>query len=117
MAHTETNTTLTQESLKVINSFDTDILNVVQAKLAPVYETYPVLTTMVFGIPLANLIAATLLFLLILGLRKVFTRIVLAFLQKLAKRTETFYDDRIISALKQPVRFMFIVIALHVFFR
>jgi len=116
MAHTETNTTLTQESLKVINSFDTDILNVVQAKLAPVYEAYPVLTTMVFGIPLANLIVATLLFLLILGLRKVFTRIVLAFLQKLAKRTETFYDDRIISALKQPVRFMFIVIALHVFF-
>ncbi len=116
MTPTETNTTLTQESLKVINAYDVDIINAVQTKLAPVYEAYPVLTTTILGIPLANLIAATLLSLLILGLRKFFTRIVLAFFQKLAKRTETYYDDRIISALKQPVRFMFVIIALHVFF-
>ncbi len=117
MAATETNTTLlTQNQLNVINSFDSNIIGSVQRQLAPVYEAYPVLTTMIWGIPLANLIVATLLFLLILALRKVFTKIVLVFLQRLSKRTETFYDDRIISALKQPIRFVFIIIALHVFF-
>ena len=116
MATAETNTTLTQESLKAINAFDSTIVSSVQAQLAPVYEAYPVLSTLIWGVPLANLIAATLLFFLILGLRKVFTKIVLAFLQKLSKRTETYYDDRVISALKQPLRFVFIIIAIHLFF-
>ena len=116
MAAAETNTTLTQEGLNAINAFDSTIVGTIQAQLAPVYEAYPVLTTMIWGIPLANLIAATLLFFLILGLRKVFTKIVLAFLQKLSKRTETYYDDRVISALKQPMRFVFIIVAIHVFF-
>ncbi len=116
MATAETNTTLTQESLKAINAFDSTIVSSVQAQLAPIYEAYPVLSTLIWGVPLANLIAATLLFFLILGLRKVFTKIVLAFLQKLSKRTETYYDDRVISALKQPLRFVFIIIAIHIFF-
>ncbi len=116
MATAETNTTLTQESLKAINAFDSTIVSSVQAQLAPVYEAYPVLSTLIWGVPLANLIAAALLFFLILGLRKVFTKIVLAFLQKLSKRTETYYDDRVISALKQPLRFVFIIIAIHLFF-
>ncbi len=117
MATTETNTTLlAKESLNVINSFDTSIIGSVQKQLAPVYDAYPVLTTVIWGIPLANLIAAITLFLLILGLRKVFTNIVLVFLQKLSKRTTTFYDDRIISALKHPIRFLFVIVAFHVFF-
>jgi len=116
MAASETNTTLTQESLKAINAFDSTIVTSVQAQLAPIYEAYPVLSAMIWGVPLANLIAATLLFFLILGLRKVFTKIVLAFLQRVSKRTETYYDDRVISALKQPLRFVFIIIAIHLFF-
>ncbi len=117
MATTETNTTLlAKESLNVINSFDTSIIGSVQKQLAPVYDAYPVLTTVIWGIPLANLIAAIALFLLILGLRKIFTNIVLVFLHELSKRTKTYYDDRIISALKHPIRFLFIVIALHLFF-
>ncbi len=116
MTTAETNSTLTQESLKAINAFDSTIVSSVQAYLAPVYEAYPVLSTLIWGVPLANLIAATVLFFLILGLRKVFTKIVLAFLQKLSKRTETYYDDRVISALKQPMRFVFIIIAIHLFF-
>ena len=117
MAATETNTTLlTQEQLNVINSFDSDIIGSVQQQLAPVYEAYPVLTTVIWGIPLANIIAATILFWLILALRKLFTKIVLVFLQRISKRTETFYDDRIISALKHPIRFLFVIVAFHVFF-
>ena len=104
------------ESLNVINSLDTEIITSVQSQLAPVYEQYPFLGKIVWGIPMANLIAAILLFFLILGLRKFFTKVVLAFLQQLTKKTKTYYDDKVISALKEPIRFAFIVIALHVFF-
>ncbi|SFZ97739.1 Potassium efflux system KefA protein / Small-conductance mechanosensitive channel [hydrothermal vent metagenome] len=106
----------TTQSLKVIDSLDTDILFSVQSQLAPLYDKYPFLSEDYFGIPLANLIAATLLFLIVLGLRKVFTKIILVFLQNLAKRTNTYYDDRVISALKGPIRFVFIIIAVHLFF-
>ena len=109
-------TNLTTESLKVINSLDSDIIHNVQAQLAPLYEQYPILANTIWGIPVANLIAATLLFLFILLLRKLFTKIVLVFLQQMAKNTDTYYDDRVISALKSPIRFAFIIIALHLFF-
>jgi len=104
------------DSLKVINSLDTEIITSVQTQLAPIYEAYPLLTKSFYGIPFANFGAAVLLFILILLLRKAFTQIVLVFLQKIAKNSETYYDDRIISALKEPIRFAFIVIALHLFF-
>jgi len=122
---TETNTShdlntvasqIDHDSLNVINSLDTEILVSVQSQLAPVYEQYPFLGKIIWGVPVANLIAAILLFALILGLRKLFTKVALTFLQQLAKGTRTYYDDKIISALKEPIRFAFIVIALHVFF-
>ena len=80
------------------------------------YDKYPILATDYFGVPLANILAATLIFFIILGLRKVFTTIILVFLQNLAKTTKTYYDDRVISALKGPIRFVFVIIALHLFF-
>ncbi|KYJ86302.1 mechanosensitive ion channel family protein [Sulfurovum riftiae] len=104
------------DSLNVINTLDTEIIASVQTQLAPVYEQYPLLTKTIWGIPFANLGAAILLFMLILLLRKAFTRIVLVLLQNFAKNSNTYYDDRVISALKEPVRFAFIVVALHVFF-
>ncbi len=116
MPNTETLEQNTTQSLKVIDSMDTDIIATVQTQLAPFYDKYPFLTENYFGVPLANLIAATLIFLLVLGLRKGFTKIVLVFLQNLAKRSTTYYDDRVISALKGPIRFLFIIIAFHLFF-
>ena len=106
----------TTQSLKVIDALDTDIIVTVQTHLAPLYDKYPFLANNYFDVPLANIIAATLIFFLILGLRKVFTKIILVFLQNLAKTTKTYYDDRIISALKEPIRFVFVIIALHLFF-
>jgi len=108
--------TIDQQSLNVINTLDTDIIVTVQSQLAPLYEKYPVLSSSIWGIPVANLLAAVVIFFLILLLRKFFTKIVLNFLQKLTKNTETFYDDRVVSALKGPIRFAFIVVALHLFF-
>ena len=56
------------------------------------------------------------LFLLFLLFRKLFTLIIMGTLQKLAKMTNTYHDDKIISALKSPVRFTFILIGTHLFF-
>jgi len=104
------------QALKVIDTLDTDIIVTVQTQLAPLYEKYPFLANNYFDVPLANIIAATLVFLIVLGLRKLFTKIILVFLQNLAKNTKTYYDDRIISALKGPIRFTFIIVAIHLFF-
>ncbi len=104
------------KSLEAINAFDYSILWEIQKGLTPLYEKYPFMAETVLGIPLANLIAAIAVFFLILMLRKGFTHIMLTLLHKMASRTKTYYDDRIISALKQPIRFLFIIFALHLFF-
>ncbi|HIP18300.1 MAG TPA: mechanosensitive ion channel family protein [Sulfurovum sp.] len=88
----------------------------VQDILSPMYETFPLLTKIIFGIPLANLIAAILVFFLFLFLRGIFTNVIMVFAQQLAKKTTTYYDDKIISALKAPLSFTFIILGLHLFF-
>jgi len=104
--------------LNVVDGLDMGFAQDVQNLLIPLYTSRygDFFQQLVFGIPLANLLLAVVVFLFILLLRKFFTRIVLAFLQRLAKHSETFYDDRIISALKGPLRFGFVIIALHFFF-
>jgi len=104
--------------LDVVDGLDMGFAQDVQNLLVPLYTSRygEFFQKLIFGIPLANLLLAVFVFLFILLLRKFFTRIVLAFLQRLAKHTETFYDDRIVSALKGPLRFTFIIIGLHFFF-
>jgi MscS family membrane protein len=109
----ENNTTA---ALNVIEGLDMGMHTEVQKLLAPVYETFPFLANTIWDIPYANLIAATLVFLFFLFLRRLFTTIVVVFLQQLAKKTSTYYDDRIISALKHPLGFIFIIIGAHLFF-
>ena len=115
MSHSDANITITK-TINVIDGLDMNLDHTVQTLLAPVYERFPYLSESIFGIPLANLIAALVILMLFLMLRRFFTYIVMGTLQKLAKQTETFYDDRIISALKGPVSFAFVVIGLHLFF-
>jgi len=110
---TELNQTV---SLDVIDSLDMDLHTLAQSALSPMYEQFPFLAYSFWDIPLGNLLMGILVFCFILFLRKVFTNIVMGFLQKLARYTHTYYDDRIISALKAPVRFAFVIIAIHLFF-
>jgi len=115
MPKTDTNATIIQ-TLNVIDGLDMNIDHTVQSILAPFYNHFPFLAKSIFGIPLGNLIASILVLLLFLLLRRFFTFIIMGTLQKLAKHTETYYDDKIISALKRPVSFAFVVIGLHLFF-
>jgi len=109
----ENNTTLT---LNVIDGLDMGIHTRVQEVLSPVYEMFPFLTYTLLDIPLANLIAAILIFFVFLFLRNIFTKVVMVFLQQLSKKTTTYYDDKIISALKGPLSFTFIILGIHLFF-
>jgi MscS family membrane protein len=113
--NTEQNLT---EIVNVIDSVDLGLSNKIQELLNPLYtsEYGEFFQQILWGIPLANLIFALLVFIFILVLRHLFTYIVLAFLQEFAKRSKTYYDDRVISALKAPIRFSFIIVALHFFF-
>jgi len=104
------------KSLNVIDGLDMNIDHTVQVLLAPIYSKFPILSETFLGIPIANFIAAVLVFLIFLLLRNFFTYIIMESLQKLAKHTETYYDDRVISALKGPVGFAFVLIGLHLFF-
>jgi len=104
------------QTIDVINNLDMNLDHTVQTLLAPFYNHFPFLSKSLFGIPLGNLIAAILVLFLFLLLRRFFTYIIMGTLQKLAKRTETYYDDKVISALKGPVSFAFIIIGLHLFF-
>ena len=115
MPQQEQNTTA---SLDVIDGLDMNLHTIAQDALTPLYtsEYGTFFAYQIFGVPLGQLLAATIIFLFILTLRKFFTLLVLVPLQKLSKLTTTFYDERIISALKAPVRFAFVVIAIHLFF-
>lgn len=104
------------QTLNMIDDMSMNLDGTVQTLLIPLYEKFPLLGHPVLGIPLANLIAAIVVFLLFLLFRKLFTLIILGTLQKLAKNTHTYYDDKIISALKGPVRFAFVLIGAHLFF-
>jgi len=115
MPTSDVNNTATK-ALNVIDGLDMNIDHTVQSLLAPFYDRFPFLAESVFGIPLGNLIGAILVLFLFLLLRRFFTYIVMGTLQRLAKHTETYYDDKIVSALKGPVSFAFIVIGLHLFF-
>ncbi len=108
----------TTQALNVIEDLDMGLAPVVQNWLTPLYTSKygPFFQQTLFDIPLANFILAVLVFLFIMLLRKIFTYIVIVFLQKLAKHSVTYYDDKIISALKAPIRFGFIVVGFHFFF-
>lgn len=102
--------------LNVIDDLSMNLEGTVQSLLIPIYEKYPILANTFLDIPLANLFAAIVVFLLFLLFRKLFTLIVMGTLQKVSKVTDTYHDDKVISALKGPVRFAFILIGAHLFF-
>jgi MscS family membrane protein len=103
----------------IINNLDVDLYRSIQPWLnklyAGKYSEYFAIN--IFGIPLANLIAAILAFLFFLFLRKVFTSIIVSALLRLTARSKTTIDDMVVRQLRDPLRFFFIVLGLRVFFQ
>jgi len=69
-----------------------------------------------FNIPLGNLLTAFFALFFFLILRKLFATLTIKVLQPLTKQTKTYYDDRILSALKGPIAFIFVIIGVRLFF-
>jgi len=111
----DTNITQTEELIKQI---DVDLDTKVQTILSYLYNSeYGVfLSYTFFGVPLANILASILSLIFFLYLRKMFTKLVITILHPLTKKTETFYDDRVLSALKGPISFSFVIIGVNLFF-
>jgi len=106
-------------SKDLINDIDKTIYNQIQSYINDIYSSSwgEYFTYTIFGIPLANLIAALSVFLLFLALRKYLTLLTTKILLKFAKNTKTELDDIIIREMKHPLRFLFIIIGLDLFFQ
>jgi len=115
MSTVDINTT-TAKTINVIDGIDMDLAVTVQTILSPLYKNFPSLANTFFGVPIGNIIAAFMVLCFFLFLRKVFTNVITGWLQRLAKKTESYYDDKVISALKNPVSFSFILFGIHLFF-
>ena len=106
----------TTKTINVIDGIDMDLAITVQTLLSPLYKNFPLLTHTFLGVPIGNIIAAFAVLCFFLFLRKIFANVITSWLQKLAKYTETYYDDKVISALKHPVSFAFVLVGIHLFF-
>ena len=76
-------------------------------------EVLSVWQTAVFGVGVDQVLSALAVFILFLLLRRVFTRIVLRTLGTITRRTMNAFDDELITALEQPLRFVFVIIGLY----
>lgn len=63
-----------------------------------------------FGVDVGQLVVALSIFLALMLVRNVFTRVVLSRLDKLVSKTETAIDDSLVEALRSPIRFIPVVI-------
>jgi len=111
----EQNNTQTQE---IIEKLDINFFPQVQNSLNDLYQVkeFSFLNEIYFGLPLGNIIAAIFSLFFFWMLRKLFATLTLNVLQPLAKRTKTYYDDRILSALKGPLSFVFVTVGVRLFF-
>jgi len=106
------------EQTNLINTMDMDVPEIVQPLLNHLYsgDYGDFWAYLIFGIPVANLLGAFLVFALFILFKKIFTKFVLEFLLVLARKTQTSLDEQIIIGLKGPIRFTFVVVGMHLFF-
>lgn len=107
-----------EHSQEIIKQLDINFFPQVQGFLNKFYngEYGQFLLQEFFNIPLGNILTAFFSLFFFLLLRKLFATLVIKVLQPLTTRTKTFYDDRILSALKGPIAFVFVIIGVRLFF-
>ncbi|CAA6826015.1 MAG: Potassium efflux system KefA protein / Small-conductance mechanosensitive channel [uncultured Sulfurovum sp.] len=106
------------ETDKLVETLDINFFPHVQKMLNEFYnqEYGAYFTELYFNIPLGNIIAAIFFLIFFLYLRKAFAHLAIGVLQPLTQRTKNFYDDRILSALKGSIAFVFVIIGVRLFF-
>jgi len=106
------------DQTNLISTMDMDVPQTIQPLINKLYNSQygDFWSYIIFGIPVANIVAAMAMFIFFLVLRKIFTKIILEFFLMLSRKTSTSLDEQIIIRLKEPIRFGFIVVGLHLFF-
>lgn len=118
----DNNITQTQEiieqSQEIIKTFDINFFPQVQQLLNYLYSgPYgDFFREQFFSIPLGNILGAFFSFFFFLLLRKLFANLVINVLHPFTKTTRINYDERILTALKGPLSFVFIIIGVRLFF-
>jgi len=118
----DNNITQTQEiidqSQEIIKTFDINFFPQVQQLLNYLYRGSfgDFFREQFFAIPLGNILGAFFSFFFFLLLRKLFANLVINVLHPFTKTTRINYDERILTALKGPLSFVFIIIGVRLFF-
>lgn len=109
--------TVAQNSVEVIDAVSNDMHLWIQPWLNKLYygQYREFFSITIFGVPLANLIAAFMALFFFLFLRKIFTTMVLTVLSRLSRKTKTTIDDMIVTELGGPIRFVFVLLGIRVF--
>ena len=118
----ENNSSQTQEiieqSQEIIEKLDINFFPQVQGLLNQLYnqEYGKFFLEDFFHIPLGNILTAFFSLFFFLVLRKLFATLVIKVIHPFTKQTKTYYDERILSALKGPITFVFVIIGVRLFF-
>jgi MscS family membrane protein len=110
---------VTHTSQELLKNIDQGFFQQIQPYINKLY-TGPVghyMAKTILGIPLGNILAAILVFSFVILLRKYLTRLVTRILLYLTRKTETELDDIIVNELRQPIRFLFVIIAFDLAFQ
>ena len=109
---------ITQQT-NLISTMDMDVPNTIQPIINHLYsgDYGNFWSYLIFGTPVANFLGAIIIFAFFLLLRKFFTKVVIEVMLVLARKTKTSLDEQIITRLKEPIRFGFIVVGIHLFFK
>jgi MscS family membrane protein len=100
---------------KVADGLNSKVDSVSHDFLILLYQKVPLLAYSVYGITYGQIIVAVLIFLFIFFLRPLLVKLTLNLSLKLAKRTSTKYDDRVIENLKEPLQLTFLLLAFYLF--
>jgi len=106
------------QTIEIIEQLDINFFPQVQRVLNEIYRTEEssFFSQLLFNIPLGNILSAFFSLFFFLFLRKLFATLTIKVFQPLARQTKTYYDDRILSALKGPISFVFVTIGVRLFF-
>jgi len=100
---------------KVASKLNSSVDSVSHDFLIVLYKNFPLLAYSFNGVTYGQMIVAFLLFLFIIFLRPLLVNIIIKVALKLASKTETIYDDRVIKNLKKPLRFAFLILGIYIF--
>ena len=102
-------------AVKVASKLDDSVDNFSQQILISVYKQFPILGQDIFGVTYGQILVAIALFILIMFIRPLFVSTLIKFVLKLTTKTKTKYDERIVRNLKEPLKFLFLILGLYAF--